>query len=71
MIKSKITLEVKVSERSYQLLCDHESPLGEIHDALCQFKACIIEKMLDAQKHDEQIKLKACCKEEENACSKS
>lgn len=50
MIKNKIILEVKVVERNYQLEVFPDSPLGEIHDALCMMKAFILTKMQEADK---------------------
>jgi len=49
MIKSMIHLEIKASERPYQFICCLDSPLGEIHDVLCQMKAEIIKRINEAQ----------------------
>ena len=49
MIKQKVVLEVTVGDRSYSMECYHDSPLGEIHDALSQMKAFVIQKMKDAE----------------------
>ncbi len=56
MIKQKTILEVKVGERSYQMECSPESPLGELHDALSQMKAFVIQRMVDAEKSREEPK---------------
>lgn len=53
MINQKIVLEVKVGERSYSMECYHDSPLGEIHDALSQMKGFVIQKMMEAEKGKE------------------
>lgn len=45
MIKNKTIIEVKMNERIYQLECYPESPLGEVHDALCLMKSYVIERM--------------------------
>lgn len=48
MIKQKTVLEWKVGERLYEFQCQPDSPLGEIHDALMQFKGAIVDKMIAA-----------------------
>lgn len=53
MISNKVVLEAKIGERSYQFLCANDSPLGEAHDALCEFKAYVIGKMVEAEKKPE------------------
>ncbi len=50
MIKHNTILEVKIGERIYQFQCSPESTLGELHDALHQMKAFIIQKIVDAEK---------------------
>jgi hypothetical protein len=42
-------LEVKFGERVYQLLCEVDSPIGEVHDALSQMKLYVINKMKDIE----------------------
>ena len=49
MIKLAAKIEVKVGERLYHFLCDNESPLGEIHDVICQMKGLVISKMQEIQ----------------------
>lgn len=41
MIERK-TFEHKVAERAYQFICDNDSPLSEIKDALCHFVAYMV-----------------------------
>lgn len=48
MIKNRTVLEWKVGERLYEFHCQPDSPLGEIHDALMQFKGTIVDKMIAA-----------------------
>ena len=50
MIKHNAILEVKIGERIYQFQCPTDSPLGELHDALHQMKAFIIQRIVDAEK---------------------
>lgn len=50
MIKNIATLEVKIGERIYKLLCDIDSPLGEVHDSLSQMKNYVIERINAAHK---------------------
>ena len=49
MINNIVKIEVKIGERSYQMLCELNSPLGELHDALTQMKHLIINKMKELQ----------------------
>lgn len=53
MHKIKSVLEVIINERSYQLECSTESPLGEIYDVLTQMKSFVIEKMKEAEQASE------------------
>ena len=53
MIKNSTILEVKIGDRNYQFQCSPDSPLGELHDALHQMKAFIIQKIMDAQKTED------------------
>ena len=46
--------EVKIGERKYSFTCDSQSPLGEIHDGLMQMKGYIVERMVAAQKAENE-----------------
>lgn len=59
MLKSKSILEVKIGERTYELLCPQDSPLGEVHDSICQMKKYIIDRMVDVQKAEQEAAEKA------------
>ena len=50
MFKQITVGEVKRGERTYQLLCDPASPLGELHDVLLEMKSHCIERMEAIQK---------------------
>jgi hypothetical protein len=50
MIKPKSVLEIKIDERLYQLLCDNDAPLGAVHDALCQMRAFVVQRIVDLDK---------------------
>lgn len=52
MIKNKTIIEAKVGERTYQMECFPESPLGEVYDALNQMRAYVIERIVDQQKSE-------------------
>lgn len=56
MIKQKIVLEEQIGERLYTLECYADSPLGEIHDAICKMKAFVVQRIVDAQKSEEKPK---------------
>lgn len=44
-LRSKTVLEVKIGERTYTMECYSDAPLGEVHDALTQMKAYIVERI--------------------------
>lgn len=56
MVKNKTILEVEVNERKYEFECPPDSPLGELHDALCKMQLFILERMKDEQKRQTEIK---------------
>ncbi len=51
MIKNKTVLEVKMGERTYELMCSPDSPLGELYDVLFQMQSYVIGKINDSQKN--------------------
>lgn len=53
MFKQVTLGEVKIGERTYTLLCDSQSPLGELHDALMQMKGHCVDRMIAAQKAEQ------------------
>lgn len=48
MLKQITALEVKLGERLYQLVCEADSPIGEVHDVLQQMKSYIVERINQA-----------------------
>lgn len=52
MIKTKTVIEHKIGERTYEFYCTADSPLGEIHDALCVFKSFIIDQIKQAEEKE-------------------
>lgn len=50
MIKNITIVEVEIGERSYQLHCSPESPLGELYDAIQKLGIVIVERMMEEQK---------------------
>lgn len=48
MIKNLSQIEVKVNDRLYRLLCEVDSPLGEVYDVLILMRAMIVAKMSEA-----------------------
>lgn len=50
MIKNLTALEIKSSERIYRLLCEVDSPLGEVYDVLCQMQAFVVTKINETHK---------------------
>ncbi len=53
MIKTKTIMEIKLNDKIYTFECQPDSPLGEVHDALQQMKAYVIERMQEANKPKE------------------
>ena len=49
MISNKIHFTVKNNEKDYVFICDADSPLGVIHDVLCQFKGVIVQKINEVE----------------------
>ena len=43
MIKFIARLEHKIGERLYHLHCDHDAPVSELKEALCQFLAHVTQ----------------------------
>ncbi len=61
MLKNIARLEAKVGEKVYQLLCDNDSPLNELKDALFQFLKYVgqIEDAVKAQKEQAEAEKSA------------
>lgn len=53
MLKQISLLEVKIDGKHYKLLCDSDSALGSLHDALMQMKGWCVERMVAAQKEEQ------------------
>lgn len=45
MLKTIAKLEHKIGDRIYHFICDHDAPLGEIHDALHNMKEFVVKKI--------------------------
>lgn len=56
MLKNISRLEHKIGDRVYHLLCDNDSPLNEVKDALFQFLKYVgqIEDAVKAQQEQKQ-----------------
>ena len=62
MIRNIVRLEVKVAEKVYHLLCDQDSPINCVKEALFQLNkvvASLEEKIVEEQKKQEQEKTEA------------
>jgi hypothetical protein len=55
MIKQKPVLEVEIAGKRFELNCDSDSPLGSLHDALMQMKGWCVDRMIAAQKEEQDI----------------
>lgn len=47
MLKQKTVFEVIGERKTYRFECDPDSPLGEIHDVLCQMKHYVVNRIND------------------------
>lgn len=56
MIKTQTVIEHKIGERTYQLVCTPDSPLGEIFDATNVFRGIIVDRINEAKKAQENPK---------------
>ena len=63
MIQSKTHFEITINDRKYELICEPSSPLGELHDVICQFKGEIVGKIQEIMTQETQSESK---EEEEN-----
>lgn len=52
-IRNKAILQVKIGERTYEMECYNESPLGEVFDALTLMKAYVVDR-INAQADNEK-----------------
>lgn len=48
----KVASEVEVNGKLYQFVCDADSSLGCVHDALCKIKSQVVEQILAQQAKD-------------------
>lgn len=56
MLKTIAKLEHVIGDRVYHMLCDHDSPLNEVKDALNQFIAYVIKvENIAAEAKKEQL----------------
>lgn len=58
MMKHIVQLEVTVGEKTYRFLCDNDSPIGSVKEAVFQINnlvAKIEEKILEEMKLKEQV----------------
>lgn len=45
MIKNITALEIEIDNKVYKFLCDVDSPIGAVHDALVKMKGFVIDKI--------------------------
>lgn len=49
-----VILEVEKGGKSFKLMIDGDTPLGLLHDALMEMKGCCVDRMIQAQKEEEE-----------------
>ncbi len=55
MLTNLVKLEVKVAEKVYHFLCDHDSPIEHVKEAIFQITKIVADveaKILEAQKKE-------------------
>lgn len=58
MFVQKSVSEVEKNGHKVVLICDSDTPLGILHDVLMELKGYTVERMLQAQKQEEEISKK-------------
>jgi hypothetical protein len=58
MLSNKSKLTVQVGEKTFEFLCDQDSPLGLVHDALSQMRKFVIDTMTSIQEKEVSPKVK-------------
>ena len=61
---NKVILSVEVNERSYEMHCPVDTPLGELHDVLLQLKGLVVNRITEAQQEEQEVTDKVNKKEE-------
>lgn len=59
MFRAKSQIEIKAPDRSYQFLCDYDSPLSEVIDALETAKKHVEEMLADIEKKKNEDEVKS------------
>ena len=54
MLKQVLIFEEEESGRKYGFTCELDSPLGDIHDVLVRLRGDIVDRMITAQKQDQE-----------------
>lgn len=49
MLKNVTKFEMKIGERSYQFICDSDSPLGQVYDALSEMRGIVLNKINEVE----------------------
>jgi hypothetical protein len=52
MIKQKTFLEVVRGTKTYQLICECDSQLGELHDVLSEMKGYVIQRINEIREQE-------------------
>jgi hypothetical protein len=61
MLKNIVKLELKIGDKIYQFLCDNDSPLEYVKEALFQFQKYVgcIEDQIKAQQEQAKVETPA------------
>lgn len=56
MLKNVSRLEVQIGEKLYHFVCDSDSPLGEVHDAIAKMKSFVVNMIVEQEKKETENK---------------
>lgn len=56
MINNITQFEIKIGDHAYRFLCESNSPLGEVHDALYHMKQIVLKKMQECHESEKAHK---------------
>ena len=55
MLNQKQLVQFSSEDNKIKILCETDTPLGEIHDYLMHVKGYIVDRMVAAQKEEEAV----------------
>ena len=65
---NKLQIKQEIEGKEIEVICDSDTPLGVLHDALMKVKGWAIERMIQNQKEEESA-MESCKGEEDGSNS--